>query len=136
MKILKINIILILLLTTLLPCQAQKSTPSTQKNASVQVYYFHFTRRCATCNAVEAETKKSLETLYPQHMKSGEITFQSVNLDEAEGEAIGKKVGVSEQMLVVIKGSKRTDLTDKAFLLARTKPEKLRKEIQKAVDKP
>ncbi len=43
-------------------CNAQepkKQSGNTISNAQVDVYYFHFTRRCMTCNAVESESKKS-----------------------------------------------------------------------------
>jgi hypothetical protein len=100
----------------------------------VEVYYFHFSRRCSTCINVENETKKAVETLYPERVKKGEITFQSVNLDEKEGEAIGAKYKIEGQTLVVISGEKRVDLTDKGFLYANDSPEKLKAEIKKAID--
>lgn len=103
-------------------------------NPKVEVYYFHFTRRCTTCQNVENESKKAVEALYPEQVKKGEIIFQSVNLDEKEGEVIGKKYGIEGQTLIVISGSKRVDLTDKGFLYANSRPEKLQAEIKKAVD--
>jgi len=100
----------------------------------VEVYYFHFTRRCMTCTNVENESKKAVETLYPEQVKKGEITFQSVNLDEKEGEAIGAKYKIEGQTLIVISGGKKVDLTDKGFLYANNSPEKLKAEIKKVVD--
>jgi hypothetical protein len=100
----------------------------------VEVYYFHFSRRCMTCNNVEKVSKTAVETLYPQQVKSGEIFFKSVNLDEKDGEAIGKKYKIEGQTLIVIAGAKRVDLTDKGFMYANDSPEKLKAEIKKAVD--
>ena len=100
----------------------------------VEVYYFHFTRRCMTCQNLENVSKKAVETLYAEKVKSGEVSFQSVNLDEKNGEAIGAKYKIEGQTLIVICGSKRTDLTEKGFLYANDKPEKLKAEIKKAVD--
>ncbi|MFA5420077.1 MAG: hypothetical protein WC341_16610, partial [Bacteroidales bacterium] len=46
--------------------QGKKSrTVKAVTTAEVEVYYFHFTRRCVTCNAVESESKKAIESLYP-----------------------------------------------------------------------
>ena len=87
-----------------------------------------------TCQNVENESKKAVESLYPEQVKKGEITFRSINLDEKEGEAIGAKYKIESQCLVVISGEKRTDLTDKAFLYANNSPEKLKAEIKKTVD--
>ena len=100
----------------------------------IEVYYFHFTRRCMTCQNVENVSKKAVETLYPEKVKSGGIAFLSVNLDEKAGEAIGKKYKIEGQTLIVICGDKQVDLTEKGFLYANDKPEKLTAEIKKAVD--
>jgi hypothetical protein len=102
--------------------------------AKIEVYYFHFTRRCMTCQNVENVSKKAVETLYPEKVKSGNISFQSVNLDEKTGEAIGAKYKIEGQTLIVICGDKHVDLTEKGFLYANDKPEKLTAEIKKAVD--
>jgi hypothetical protein len=102
--------------------------------AKIEVFYFHFTRRCSTCINVEKESKKAVETLYPDQVKKGEIIFQSINLDEKNGEALGKKYAIEGQTLVVIRGDKKIDLTDKGFLYANNSPEKLQAEIRTAVD--
>ena len=31
--------------------------------ATIEVYYFHYSRRCATCQAVETETLKAIQQL-------------------------------------------------------------------------
>ncbi len=100
----------------------------------VEVYYFHNERRCATCEAVESETKKALEEYYSDKMKAGTITFLSVNIEEETNEALAEKLGVSGQTLLFISGEQKVDLTNDAFMYARTKPEKLKKEIRKTVD--
>jgi hypothetical protein len=100
----------------------------------VEVYYFHFTRRCMTCQNVENISKKAVETLYPEQVKKGDIIFKSVNLEEKEGEILGIKYKVEGQTLIVISGTNRVDLTDKGFLYANNNPEKLTAEIKKAVD--
>jgi hypothetical protein len=50
---------------------AAKSTKAISKPAKVEVYYFHYTRRCVTCQAVESETQKSILALYPLQEKKG-----------------------------------------------------------------
>lgn len=107
-------------------------TPPAEKE--VDVYYFHFSRRCATCLNLEKVAKESVETLYPEEFKKGEVTFESVNLDEEVGENLGKKFSIEGQTLIVICGDKRVDLTDKGFMYANANPEKLKAEIKKAVE--
>lgn len=99
-----------------------------------EVYYFHYSRRCATCNAVEEVTKKAIADLYAQQYKKGEIIFRSVNLDEETSDVLAKKCKAEGQSLLIIAKGKRKDLTDKAFMYAKTSPEKLKAEIKKAVD--
>ena len=100
----------------------------------IEVYYFHFTRRCMTCNNVEKVSKEAVETQYAEKVKKGEITFKSVNLDEKDGEAIGAKYKIEGQTLIIICGDKRVDLTDKGFMYANNRPEKLKAAIKKAID--
>ena len=109
---------------------AENPVPTTK----IEVYYFHFTRRCMTCQNVENVSKKAVETLYPGKVKNGEISFQSVNLDEKAGEDIGAKYKIEGQTLIVICGDKHVDLTEKGFLYANNNPEKLTAEIKKTVD--
>lgn len=100
----------------------------------IEVYYFHYTRRCVTCNAVEEVTKKSIAELYPQQFKKGEIVFKSVNLDEETSDALAKKCKAEGQSLLFIGNAKRKDLTDKAFMYAKSSPAKLKAEIKKTLD--
>lgn len=107
------------------------ANPATKK---IEVYYFHFTRRCMTCNNVEKVSKEAVEKQYAEKVKSGEITFRSINLDEKDGEAIGARLKVEGQTLLIVSGDKRVDLTDKGFLYANDSPAKLKAEIKKAID--
>ncbi|MGB4414610.1 MAG: nitrophenyl compound nitroreductase subunit ArsF family protein [Paludibacter sp.] len=102
--------------------------------SKVEVYYFHYTRRCVTCQAVEAESQKIISTLYPKEMKEGKIEFIGVNLDEKNSKTIARKCKAEGQSLLVISGSKRIDLTEEGFMYAKTKPEKLKAELKKVID--
>ncbi|MBU1220183.1 hypothetical protein KKF34_09905 [Myxococcota bacterium] len=50
------------------------------------VYYFHATKRCYTCNLIEKQVKKSLDTNFSKELADGTIKFVSVNLDKSENE--------------------------------------------------
>jgi hypothetical protein len=113
----------------------QKQKSETTSIDKVEVYYFHYERRCATCVAVEDESKKALEELYPEKMKSGEMTFLPVNIEDETNKALADKYKISGQTLLVVKGSKEENLTNTAFMYATTKPEKLKKAIGEAIEK-
>jgi hypothetical protein len=104
------------------------------KSSNVNVYYFHFTRRCTTCMAVEENAKKAVELLYPEKVKTGEYTFTAINLDEAAGKNLADKLKVGGQTLLVVRGDKKIDITDKGFLNAHDLV-KMKEEIKSAIDK-
>jgi hypothetical protein len=111
--------------------EADKVTVDEQK---IEVFYFHNTRRCATCQAVESVTKNTLEEYFPEQMKEGLITFQSLDIEEDVNEPLAKQLHVSGQTLLFVKDGKQKDLTNDAFMYARTNPEKLQEKIKKAVN--
>jgi hypothetical protein len=108
--------------------------PAGVNAAKVEVYYFHFTRRCVTCQAVETESQKAIAALYPAQYKSGKITFKSVNLDENNSKALAEKCKAEGQQLLIIKGGKRVDLTEQGFMYARSNPAKLKQELKATID--
>jgi hypothetical protein len=114
---------------------ANSQTAKTTKAVSkVEVFYFHYSRRCVTCQAVETETQKSILALYPLHAKKGLITFKSINLDDKSSEAIAAKCKAEGQSLLITSYNKRVDLTDKAFMYAKSSPLKLKAELKKTID--
>ena len=136
-KLISLSVLLLLVVSffTVSSVAADKKTQTAvSKSAKVEVYYFHFTRRCVTCQAVEAESQKAIAALYPVQAKKGLITFKSVNLDEKSSDILAKKCNVSGQTLLVISGGKRVDLTDKGFMYAMNNPEKLKAELKRTID--
>jgi len=134
------NIILALLLSLTfsgVSCKGQtekKQTIFPTSGKDVEVYYFHLTTRCVTCKTVEAETRKNIEMLYAENVKTGNISFTSLNLEEATGKAMGDKLGVSGQTLLIVKGDQMINITNEGFLYAVSKPEKFREIIKEKVD--
>lgn len=113
---------------------AQTGNKEKSVNEKIEAYYFHFTARCMTCRTVEERAKENLGDLYPAQVKAGTITFQAANLNEEAGEALAKKLGVSGQTLLLVKGPKQINITNEAFLYAVTNPEKYKAIIKEKVD--
>ena len=128
----------ITLFIPLLSCNAQSSKKevkaSVVNSEKIEAYYFHFTTRCVTCRTIEAKAKENLEILYPNQVKEGLITFQSVNLDEASSKSLAEKLGVSGQTLLLVKGDQKINLTNEGFMYAMVKPEKFKEIINEKVD--
>jgi thiol-disulfide isomerase/thioredoxin len=98
------------------------------QKVKVDVYYFHTNTRCATCKAIESEAKQDVQELFGK-----EVSFAAYNLDDAAGEAKGKELDVNSQVLLVVKGSKKINITNEGFLYARTDPEKFKKIIEEKI---
>jgi len=136
MKAIKL-IFLIVATVSLSACNAQ--TTQDQKSSvantdEIQVYYFHFTKRCATCNAVENETKVVLEMIYTDQVEEGNIAFNSLNLEEEDGKKMAEQLKVSGQTLLLVKGDKMVNLTNDGFMNARTKPNKFHEILKSNID--
>lgn len=100
----------------------------------VEVYYFHFSRRCVTCLAVENKTQEAIVALYPEAYNKGKITFASINLEDEKSKPLAERAKVTGQALVIMSGEFRKDLTAEGFMYANNNFEKLKAEIQKTID--
>jgi len=99
------------------------------KISGIEVYYFHATNRCVTCEAVESVSKEALKQYY-----GDEIALKSINRDEDKKNPLIKKHKIAGQTLLVLKGDKAVNLTNFAFMNARSNPEKLKEKIRETID--
>ena len=129
----KVLLFFVMLLGFSFSSSAQTETKSESTTVTeapkVQMYYFHYTRRCETCKAVESVSKETVANLY-----GNKVSFAEVNLDEKEGKKIGKKLGVYGQTLIIIAGDQKIDITNDGFMNARNNPEKLKAIIKEKID--
>ncbi len=110
--------------------QENKQSGNSQVRAEeVQVYYFHTSRRCATCKAVEAVSKQAVK-----EMGKDNLSFAAYNIEKPEGEKQAKKVGVQGQALLIVGGDKKMNITREGFMYARSKPEKLKEVVQQKIN--
>lgn len=126
----------VLLTLVILSCDAQpdQKSATVSKTGDVEVYYFHMTVRCTTCKTVEAEARKNVEMLYADQVKSGKISFTALNLEEATGKAMGEKLGVNSQTLLIVKGDQKINITNEGFLYAVSQPAKFTEVMKSRID--
>ena len=114
-------------------CNAQdtkkQNTKQTSASGKIEAYYFHFSARCVTCKAVEAEAKADVESLYP-----GKVSFRAINLDDASNKALAEKLQISGQTLLIVKGSQKINITNEGFMYAKSNPEKFKSIIKEKID--
>ena len=134
-------IMLISAIATLTPVRAVNNpvngtdTPQEKKSAPVEVYYFHMTRRCVTCQTVEKVTEEAIKENFKDALAKGEVSFKSINLEDKTNKSLMKKLKVGGQSLLIVSGSEKIDITDKGFMYAVNEPDKLKSEIKSHVKK-
>jgi phage portal protein BeeE len=114
---------------TAIVCSFAGNAQTSKSTAKVEAYYFHNAVRCTTCKTVEAEAKTDLKELY-----GDKVTFQALNLEDKTTNEIAKKLEISGQTLLVVKGDTKINLTNEGFLYAVTDPDKFKSIIKEKVD--
>jgi hypothetical protein len=110
---------------------SKASNPVLKDPKPVIVYYFHATRRCATCLSIERITRGVIKDRYKDDKR---VTFLTINVDEEKNATLAERYEVAGSGLIVCSGKKNTDLTTKAFQYAKSDPGKLQSALIKAID--
>lgn len=121
--------------------QSQQETSSGSQHATtqdrVEVLYFHGKQRCATCMAIESNTREAMETNFSEQMKKGNVVFRSIDISKKENEKIAEKYQVTWSSLFIVKykGGQESyeNMTKFAFGNARKSPDTFKSEIVKTV---
>ena len=123
-----------------LSAQCCSDTPQNKENSKnsntesgiiteIKVYYFHATRRCVTCQAVESVTIEALKEYY-----GDKVSFESINRETDKDNSLVEKYKISGQSLLITNDEKMVDLTNYAFMNARNNPDKLKLKIKETID--
>ena len=124
MKSLKMLLLAMLLLIPM-GVFAQNNT-----NPVVEVIYFHGPQRCKTCVELEKVAKETINSKFGNQVKSGKITFKTVDVSTSAGEKIADKYEVAWSALIILrkdgKKEKYVDLTKDGFKYAVQAPDKLK----------
>ncbi len=133
MKTLNLFFLLFVALSMNISCSAQTDknheVTEVKQGDNVEVIYFHSTRRCVTCKAVEEVSKASVAELYGET-----VTFNGYNLDEPEAARKAEELEISGQTLLIVSGDIKIDITNDAFMNARSNPDKLKQIIKGKID--
>ena len=108
------------------------------KKDVVEVLYFHSKQRCATCMAIEKNTKELVESAFAEKLKNGGLVFKSVNITEEE--TLADKYEVSWSSLIIVDydshGKEKVEnITEFAFGNARTNPDNFKKGVAEQINK-
>jgi hypothetical protein len=61
---------------------AKKANPAKKTDTKVIAYYFHGNYRCYTCTKIESYSREAIEAYFADDLKTGQLEFRSVNVDE------------------------------------------------------
>lgn len=118
-----------------------ESSPASEISSKeyVEVLYFHGKQRCATCMAIERNTKDALQKTFSDEMKKGKVIFKVIDISKKENEKIVEKYEVTWSSLFVVKykNGKETseNMTQFAFANARKSPDEFKSGVIKTVNK-
>lgn len=105
---------------------ATAADSESEARSEIIVYYFHGTRRCRTCRTIEAYAKEAIEGRYSAQIKSGELKWKVINVDEPDNGHFVEDFGLVSSSLVVVKldGGRvtRHQILQDAWTLVRDKP--------------
>ena len=128
-KLLPLIGLLALFMTTLVFAQEVIDTAK-----KLDIYYFHGHRRCATCRAIENETRALLSSDFKKELDTGVVKLTVLNLEEPESQALVQKYGIwGPSLLLANNQGQKVDLTELGFRFARNKPERFREELRSII---
>ena len=107
------------------------------RETRVEVLVFYGAQRCATCRAIEAQSKDVVESAFAEDLASGLLVYRTVDMTTPEGEALADHYEVASSSILLVQhlGDKEkvNNLTRFAFSTARNKPEEFKDGLRKEV---
>lgn len=79
---------------------------------SLVVYYFHGTKRCMTCNAIETLAKEAITTKFADELANSTVVFRSINVELPENEHYIKDFQLATRSVVMQKNGKYQQFND------------------------
>lgn len=74
-------------------------TPPTRR---LVARYYHATKRCVTCNKIEAQAKAALESRFPELLADGRIVWETANMDAVWNADAVRRYGLVRSSLVFL----------------------------------
>lgn len=100
--------------TALEGVRATETTPQAATGLPAKrivAWYFHSTKRCKTCNTIEAYAKESLDTRFKDALERGVLTWKTANMDDAWNAEAVERYGLMRSSLVLadMRGGEEND---------------------------
>jgi hypothetical protein len=133
------SILLILFIIGFVPFVSTQNKTKADSSPKVEVYYFHTAERCPIDQAIEENTRTTMQSNFAKQIKDGTIKFQVLNKDDKANLKTAARFAINVQALYIVKHDKgkeiNTDLTDFAFSCGLSNPVKFKSTLKDEVDK-
>ncbi len=104
-----IAVLALLLLASMMPVISSEGlSGSSGTPDKIVLLYFHRTQRCMTCNNAEQYARDTLNTYFPDDVKSGLLSIQSIDYQQDSGMAKKYNVNMQGLKLVEYRGGQET----------------------------
>ena len=74
---------------------------STVREDKVEVFVFHSTNRCTSCETIGMWTGETVNEYYQDKIQTGKIEFREINIDLSENKALARKFKASGSSLFI-----------------------------------
>jgi hypothetical protein len=132
------TILLFLFFIAFIPFVNTQNKPKTASNPKVEVYYFHPTERCPIDQAIEENTRATMQASFAKEVKEGTIKFQVLNTDDKVNAKTAAKFDFNAQALYIVKLEKgkeiKNDLTEFAFSCGLSNPSKFKTRLKEEIE--
>lgn len=107
----KKSILFLILIFTFFSCKKEDTVLKNENSEAtislpsirLEVYAFHGTRQCETCKNMKANTKATLDKYFAEELKSGEIIYQIIDVDDENNATLAEKFEATGTALMVNK---------------------------------
>jgi len=107
-----IPVLALLLSVSVLPAissnGASSSASISGSQEKIQLLFFHRTSRCTTCVNAEQFARDTLNTYFPEEMKSGALSIQSIDYQKEPEMAKKYNVNMNDLKLIITKNGQET----------------------------
>jgi hypothetical protein len=132
------SVFLILFIIGLIPLMNAQNTQKPASTPKVEVYYFHPTERCPIDQAIEENTRQTMQTYFSKDIKSGKINFQVLNTEDKANAKIVARFEMNAQALYLVRNVNgkaiQTDLTTFAFDYGKSNPQKFKLRLKDEIE--
>jgi hypothetical protein len=83
------------------PAAVSSAAENSSENAVI-AYYFHYTRRCATCNKIEELSNRVINERFADELGDGRLIWKVLNVEEPDYKHFEEDYNLISQSVVIV----------------------------------